>query len=51
MLVSMDVAARVLEDAVPKAGDGSLPVGVAFAGLGLWGALLAVVLRRRSRMA
>ena len=49
MLVSMDVSARVLEDEVPQAGDGSLPVGFAFAGLGLCGALLAVLLRRRAR--
>ena len=51
MLVSMDVAARVIDDTVPKAGDGSMPVGIAFAGLALCGALLAVALRRRSRMA
>jgi len=50
MLVSMDVAARVLEDEVPQAGDGSLPVGAAFAGLVLCGALLAVLLRRRARV-
>ena len=48
MLVSMDVSARVLEDEVPQAGDGSLPVGVAFAGLAVCGALLAVLLRRRA---
>ena len=47
MLVSMDVAARVLEDEVPQAGDGSLPVGFAFAGIAVCGALLAVVLRKR----
>ena len=48
MLVSMDVSARVLEDEVPQAGDGSMPVGFAFAGLALCGALLALVLRRRA---
>ena len=48
MLVSMDVSARVLEDEVPQAGDGSLPVGFAFAGLAMCGALLAVLLRRRA---
>lgn len=47
MLVSMDVAARVLEDDVPQAGDGSLPVGFAFAGIAVCGALLALLLRRR----
>jgi hypothetical protein len=49
MLVSMDIAARVLEDAVPQAGDGSMPVGFAFGGIALCGSLLAVLLRRRAR--
>lgn len=48
MVVSMDISARVLEDEVPKAGDGSMPVGIAFAGLIACGALLAVLLRRRA---
>ena len=48
MLVSMAVAARVLEDSVPQAGDGSLPVGFAFLGLALCGAMLVIVLRRRA---
>lgn len=48
MIVSMDVAARVLEEQVPQAGDSSLPVGIAFAGIALCGALLAVLLRRRA---
>lgn len=47
MVVSMDVSARVLEAEVPQAGDGSVPVGFAFAGLALCGAMLAVLLRRR----
>ena len=47
MVVSMDVSARVLEDEVPQAGDGSLPVGFAIAGIAACGALLAVLLRRR----
>ena len=50
MLVSMDVSARVRVDEVPQAGDHSLPIGIAFAGLALCGGLLAVLLRRR-RMA
>ena len=49
MLVSMDIAARVLEDAVPQAGDSSMPVGFAFGGIALCGSLLAVLLRRRAR--
>ena len=48
MVVSMDVSARVLEEEVPRAGDGSLPVGIAIAGLIACGALLAVLLRRRA---
>ncbi len=47
MVVSMDVAARVLEDEVPQAGDGSLPIGFAFAGIAACGALLAVLVRKR----
>lgn len=47
MVVSMDVAARVLEDEVPQAGDASLPVGMAIAGIAVCGVLLAVLLRRR----
>ena len=49
MLVSMDIAARVLEDTVPQAGDRSMPVGVAFAAIALCGGLLLVLLRRRAR--
>ena len=49
MLVSMDIAARVLEETVPQAGDSSMPVGVAFAAIALCGGLLAVLLRRRAR--
>ena len=49
MLVSMDISARVLEDTVPQAGDGSMPVGVAFVAMALCGGLLAVLLRRRAR--
>ena len=48
MLVSMDVIARVKDDSVPQSGDGSMPVGFAFAGIVLCGALLTVLLRRRS---
>jgi len=48
MLVSMDVSARVLEDEVPQAGDNSLPVGAAMAGIVACGALLAVLLQRRA---
>ena len=49
MLVSMDIAARVLEEKVPQAGDGSLPVGFAIGGLLLCGAALAILMKRRAR--
>jgi len=49
MLVSMDIAARVLEDAVPQAGDHSMPVGVAFTAILLCSGALVFLLRRRSR--
>ena len=48
MVVSMDISARVVEDAVPQAGDGSLPVGYAIAALAVCGGLLAVLLKRRA---
>lgn len=49
MLVSMDIAARVLEDTVPQAGDRSMPVGVAFAAILLCSGALVILLRRRAR--
>ena len=48
MLVSMDIAARVLEDTVPQAGHSSMPVGVALAAMALCGGALIVLLRRRA---
>ena len=48
MLVSMDIAARVLEDAVPQAGDSSMPVGAALDAMALCGGALIVLLRRRA---
>ena len=48
MLVSMDIVARVVDDTVPQSGDGSMPVGFAFAGIAVCGALLAVLIRRRA---
>lgn len=47
MLVSMDISARVIDDSVPKAGDNSMPVGVAVAGLVGSALVLAFTLRRK----
>lgn len=47
MLVSMDISARVIDNSVPKAGDASMPVGIAVAGLALSASVLAFVLRRK----
>ena len=47
MVLSMDISARVVDDAVPQAGDDSLSVGCAFAALAVCGAALAVLVRRR----
>ena len=48
LLVSMDIAARVVEDVVPQSGDFSMPVGFAFAGIALCALAMAVLLRRRA---
>ena len=48
MLVSMDINARVIEETIPKSGDGSLPVGAAAAAFLLAAAVLAMTLRRRA---
>ena len=50
MLVSMDITARVIEDAIPKSGDDSLPVGAAAAAFVLAAGAMAVLLRRRARV-
>ena len=46
MLLSMEIAARVIDDTVPKSGDSSLPVGAAFAVLAAVSVALFVKLRR-----
>ena len=48
MVVSMDIAVRVVEKAVPQAGDSSLPVGFAWGGMALCAAAMALLLRRRA---
>lgn len=50
MVVSMDISARVVEPEVPQSGDGSLPVGAAFAGMALCAAAMALLLRRRATL-
>ncbi len=50
MVMSMDISARVVEDEVPQAGDGSLPVGAAIAAFAACGMALAVLLRKRRLM-
>ena len=46
MLLSMEIATRVIDDTVPKSGDSSLPVGAAFAVLAAASVALFVKLRR-----
>lgn len=48
MLVSMDISARVIDDAIPQSGDGSMPVGVAVAAVLAAAGALTVLLRRRA---
>lgn len=50
MAVSMDIAARVVEDVVPQSGDNSMPVSYAFAGIALCGAAMIALLRRRATL-
>ena len=47
MVVSMDIAARVVDKTVPQSGDSSLPVGYALVGMAVCGVALALLLRRR----
>ena len=50
LAVSMDIAARVVEDVVPQSGDGSLSIGMAFAGILMCLAAMAAVMRRRAML-
>ena len=47
MLVSMEINARVIDQVIPKSGDGSLPVGVAAAAFVMAAAVFTMTLRRR----
>ena len=47
MLVSMDIATRVIVDEVPKSGDASLPLNVVWMAMGV-AAMLLIVSRRRA---
>lgn len=48
MVVSMAISARVLDKAVPKSGDDSMPVQVALCGMGAAAIVLTATLRRRT---
>ena len=50
LAVSMDIAARVVEDVVPQSGDGSLSIGMAFAGILMCLIAMAAVMRRRAML-
>lgn len=50
LAVSMDIAARVVEDEVPQSGDNSMPVSYAFAGIALCAVAMTVLLRRRAAL-
>jgi len=47
LVVSMDIAARVIDSSVPKSGDNSMPVGVAIASVGAAAVVLMTALRRK----
>ncbi len=49
LAVSMEIRVRVIEDAIPKAGDDSLPVGVAMGAFALAAAAMALTLGKRRR--
>ena len=48
MLVSMDIAARVIVDEVPKSGDASLPLNVVWMAMGAAAVVLLIASRRRA---
>ena len=51
MVVSMDISARVIDDAVPQSGDTSLPLGAVWAAMGAAALGLAFFARRRGARA
>lgn len=48
MVVSMDISARVIDNTVPKSGDGSMSFGMAAALFAAAAAALVIVFRRRA---
>jgi len=48
MLVSMDISARVIDNTIPRSGDGSMPVGVAAAVLAAAAGAMVIVFRRKA---
>jgi len=51
MLVSMEFAVRVIEEALPQAGDDTLSVGVIAGIMGVTSAAMAAAIRRMKRTA
>lgn len=49
MLVSMDIAVRVVDKVVPQSGDNSMSIGVAWGGMAFCAAAIALLMRRRAR--
>lgn len=48
MVLSMDIAARVIDDVVPQSGDNAMTAGMAFAGMALCMGLAIMLWRRRA---
>ena len=48
LVVSMDIAARVIDDTVPKSGDHSMPLTTAWLAMGAAAVVLTVALRRKA---
>lgn len=48
LLISMDISARVIDPEIPKSGDRSIPVGIAFGALILAGMILIINCRPKT---
>ena len=49
MVMSMDLAVRVISSTVPQSGDSSLPIGAVIAAMGIAAVLLTILIRRSAR--